>query len=273
MYFCLLSDKRRITMDGDIENVIKIPNTFHHFRAFSELSGKDSKGGYIQAKISVPSNASKITISCSTLANTPHVNFLFVSPKQRIVKCGKEKIPPQDLHGFKASQDNKVILQKNHQGKFEICPPNYWDGLTSSQILGCDFWNGQEELVLGPNALQLTVCKALQKVCGISRDDLGSEGFDGQMEKIRLKVEFELVKEQNVVVKYLNSSAELLPVDDQNSKVTYSSVLFDKVNLTNFFSECLDTHISFLFSKNIALKSEKSSLVEKFAITMATISY
>ena len=228
MYFCLLSDKRRITMDGDIENVIKIPNTFHHFRAFSELSGKDSKGGYIQAKISVPSNATKITISCSTLAKTPHVNFLFVSPKQRIVKCGKEKIPPQDLHGFKASQDNKVILQKNHLGKFEICPPNYWDGLTSSQILGCDFWNGQE-LVLGPNALQLTVCKALQKVSGISRDDL--EGFDGQMEKIRLKVEFELVKEQNVVVKYLNGSTELL----QNSKVTYSSVLFDKVDLTNIF--------------------------------------
>ena len=263
-------------MEDDIENVVKILNNFHHFRAFSELSGKDSKGGYIQAKISVPSNAAKITISCSTLAKTPHVNFLFVSPKQRIVKCGKEKIPPQDLHGFKASQDNKVILQKNHQGKFEICPPNYWDGLTSSQILGCDFWNGQE-LVLGPNALQLTVCKALQKVSGISRDDL--EGFDGQMEKIRLKVEFELVNEQNVVVEYLNGSngsngsIELLPLDNQNSKVTYSSVLFDKVNLTNFFSECLDTHISFLFSKNIALKSEKSSLVEKFAITMATISY
>ena len=235
MYFCLLSDKRRITMEEDIENVVKIPNTFHHFRAFSELSGKDSKGGYIQAKISVPSNASKITISCSTLAKTPHVNFLFVSPKQR---PGKPKpIGSQDLHGFKASQDNKVILQKNHQGKFEICPPNYWDGLTSSQILGCDFWNGQE-LVLGPNALQLTVCKALQKVSGISRNDVDSEGFDGQMEKIRLKVEFEIVNEQNVVVEYLNGSngsIELLPADNQNSKVTYSSVLFDKVNLTNIF--------------------------------------
>ena len=39
------------------------------------------------------------------------------------------------------------------------------------------------------------------------------------------------------------------------------------------FSECLDTNISFLFSKNIALKSEKYSLVEKFAITMVTTSY
>ena len=254
--------------EEDTENAVKIQNTFHHFRAFSELSGKDNKGGYIKAKIPVPSNAAKITISCSTLAKTPHVNFLFVSPKQRIVK--PKKIPPQDLHGFTASQDNKVVLFKNLLGVFEICPPNYWDGLTSAQILGCDFWNGQE-LVLGPNALQLTVCKALQKInSGISRNELDSEEFDGEMEKVRLKVEFELANDRNVQVEYLNASLEVLPVDEQKCKVGYSSVLFDKVNLTNIVG-IFGILIYFIFSKNIAWKLEKFLLVGKFATTVATI--
>ena len=201
----------------DIENRAKIQNTFHHFRAFSELSGRDSKGGYIQAKISVPSNAAKILISISTLTKTPHVNWLFVSPKKRIGK--PSNILPQDHKVL----DHKVLLNKNLSGEFEICPPNYWPNLTSAQILGSDFWNGQE-LVLGSNALQLTVCKAKQK-----GSDSEIEDFDGEMEKVLLKVEFE--SEQNVQVEYLNSYP---PVVESPSLVSYSSVIFDKVISRNF---------------------------------------
>jgi len=165
---------------------------------------------------------------------------------------------------------NKVVLFKKLLGVFEICPPNYWDGLTSAQILGSDFWNGQE-LVLGQNALQLTVCKALQKInSGISRNELDSEEFDGEMEKVRLKVEFELANDRNVQVEYLNASLEVLPVDEQKCKVGFSSVLFDKVNLTNIVG-IFGILIYFIFSKNIAWKLEKFLLVGKFATTVATI--
>ena len=217
--FCLLSDTKEITMEETLENLVQIQNIFHHFRAFTELNGRDSKGGYIQAKISVPSNAAKILISISTLTKTPHVNWLFVSPKKRIGK-------PSNI----LPQDHKVILFKNPNGEFEIRPPNYWGNLTSAQILGSDFWNGQE-LVLGSNALQLTVCKAKQK-----GSDSEIEDFDGEMEKVRLKVEFEL--EQKVQVEYLEYLHSCPPVEESPSLVSYSSVIFDKVISRIFFNFC-----------------------------------
>ena len=221
------------------DSAIQIEQNLHKFRAFSELKA-ENKGGYIQASIRTPSSAVKITISLVTHDKNPHVNLLYVSPRDRM-GCNVGELKPED---------NVVRLEKVDD-KWKVVVPQYWKELNSAHILGCNFWRKDtSELVLGHNALQITVCKAAQKVNSKTNINemkryLGIEDFTGEVEKVRLKVDFHLERAVTLI--------------------SFSQVLFDRNNYSLEIEEIFnrvvcnkgDHVIVVNFNKSIKITKDK----------------
>ena len=167
-------------MDG---SSVRLSSPWHQFRAFSELKN-ESRGGYLQGEITVPDHVSRIRISLAThsLTPEPHVNLLFVTPSVKLRGVHCQELKPSD---------HEIVLKKVNNA-FELEQPSYWP--VHQPILGPGFWtNGK--LILGKNALQLTICKAGQK--GQSKTSVNEMvkflrlgQFSGDLEKARLKIIF-----------------------------------------------------------------------------------
>ena len=212
---------------------------WHQFRSASEFVN-ENKGGYIEGKIKVPQGVRKIKISLVTPGGQPHVNLLYVSPREKM-DSKLEKIYPED----------QAVTMTKTNGKWEIKPPKYWENLNSGRILGCNFWSeNKSELILGKNGLQLTICKAVQK--GISKicpsvkemeNYLGIHRFDGEISKARLKIAF-----------------------DNTESIYFSKVIFDKseyqlkIKLIDPKKICNfgDHIINIYFNKSVTITQEKS---------------
>ena len=224
----------------DLEEDIEVDKNLHQFRAFSEFK-HENKGGYIQAKIPVPPEAIKLSISLVSHDKKPHVNLLFISPRDKMGTSVGEMTP-----------EDSVLRMVKIQGAWTVVVPQYWKNLNSGHILGCNYWNKDtSELVLGKNALQVTVCKAAQKVnSGTSvrmmEKYLGLGEFQGEFEKVRLLVEFQL--EEAVTIKL------------------YSQVIFDQnkydLEIHEIFNRIVcnkgDQVIVINFNKGVKITKDKS---------------
>ena len=215
---------------------VVLKSSWHQFRSISELK-KESRGGYLEGQIFIPENVSTIRISLATHSAQPesHVNLPFVTPSVKT----KHQPHCKELR----PEDHEVVLNRTPDGF--TCKPNYWP---NALCLGAESFNNRI-LHLGKNGLQLTICKATQK----GQSHIGVDkmlkhhrlsAFNGEFEKARLKVTFETLNGQNIV---LFSK----PIVDKNKYLLSISSIE-----TQFICDRGDQIILIIFNKSVRITQD-----------------